>query len=210
MTDALPRRYDGAMFRRPLLPRLLTLIAIATLLAGCASSQPAPATFHVPAGQYADVFDAARDTLRAMRFELDRVDARAGVITTRPKHSAGFAAPWDREQSTLTQEWEDLANEQYRTVRILFERVDPADPTTAAQTTTDLRSFAGDLAGTVTIVIERKSRPLWHVDTTSVRLSSFARDPLGGGRRVLVPIARDQRLEGRLAQRLDRSTTKSP
>ncbi len=222
MTAALPRRYDGGMFRLCRLLRPLTLIAIATFLAGCASRQPMPATFHVPAGQYADAFDAARDRLRSMRFELDRVDARAGVITTRPKHSAGFASPWDREQSTFTQEWEDLANEQYRTVRILFQPAQPthaepspgestpAPPVPARSTAADLRSFTGDLAGTVVVVIERKSRPLWRIDPTGVRLSTFSRDPIGGSPRVLVPIARDQRLEGRLAKRFGRDTTASP
>ncbi len=188
--------------------RLIALFGLAFLVAGCAASDPAPPTFLVSAGHYAEAFDTARDTLRRMQFELDRVDARAGVITTRPKHSAGIATPWDLEQSTLSQEWEDFTNEQYRSVRILFEptagHAAGSQPSDGLSALTDLRTFSGDLTGTVIIVIERKSRPNWRIDTTTIRLSSFARDPLGGGGRVLVPIARDSRLEGRLAQRIER------
>lgn len=195
-------RYDSGMFR------LTALFGLAFLFAGCAASDPAPPTFLVSAGHYAKAFDTARDTLRTMQFELDRVDARAGVITTRPKHSAGIATPWDLEQSTLAQEWEDFTNEQYRSVRILFEpttgraaRSQQSDGSAAAS---DLRTFSGDLTGTIIIVIERKNRPNWRIDTTTIRLSSFARDPLGGGQAALVPIARDVRLEGRLAKRIQR------
>ncbi len=188
--------------------RLVALFGLAFVLVGCAASDPAPPTFLVSAGHYADAFDATRDTLRTMQFELDRVDARAGVITTRPKHSAGIATPWDREQSTLSQEWEDFTNEQYRSVRILFEptagRAAGSRQSDGSSPASDLRTFSGDLTGTVIIVIERKSRPNWRIDTTSIRLSSFARDPLGGGGRDLVPIARDVRLEGRLAKRIQR------
>ena len=201
------RRYDSGMFR------LVILFVVALVSTGCAAHNSAPATFHVSAGHYADAFNAARDTLRTMQFELDRVDARAGVITTRPKHSAGIAAPWDTEQSTLSQEWEDFTHEQYRSVRLLFEPTERAAAIaqeSGVSALTDLRKFSGDITGIVIVVIKRKTRPNWRIDTTSIRLSSFARDPLGGSGRVLVPIERDTRLEGRLARRIERRMTKSP
>ena len=58
----------------------------------------------VEPGQYAVAFDTARDVLRDNLFTLDRVDGRAGVITTQAKRSAGLASPWDGEQSTAEQD----------------------------------------------------------------------------------------------------------
>lgn len=81
-------------------------------------------------------FDLARDVLREEGFILDRVDAAAGIITTRPKTTAGLATPWDAEQSSAEQEIDDLANRQQRTVRITFEPVERASATTAPATTT--------------------------------------------------------------------------
>src|SRR5204862_8124944 len=69
---------------------------------------------------YSKAFDATRDLLRSYHFSLERVDAAAGVITTGYKATAGLATPWDREQSGLSQEFEDLLNQQSRRVRVTF------------------------------------------------------------------------------------------
>lgn len=120
-------------------------------------------------------FDLARDILREEGFVLDRVDAQGGVITTRAKTTAGFATPWHSDQSTASQEVEDLASRQQRTVRITFE----APNGTMFE---DLRSAeaAGtestELTMTVRVIVERMSRPGWRVNTTSVRLSSYCID----------------------------------
>ncbi|MCH8270455.1 MAG: hypothetical protein IH985_04490 [Planctomycetes bacterium] len=186
------------------------IMVLASLLMGCAAGQPMPPTFSVAEGQYAAAFDAARRTLRDMRFELDRVDARRGIISTHRKHSAGLATPWDREQSSLSREWEDFANHQFRTVRIIFEPVgaaapeQPASPTAPSPALIDLRGFVGPFTGTVIVVIERRSRPNRRIDTTSIRLSTFARDPINRGGTFTRPIARDEHLEGRLAARIQR------
>ena len=186
------------------------IVVLASVLVGCAAGEPKRATFTVAEGRYAAAFDAARQTLRDMRFELDRVDARSGVISTHRKHSAGLATPWDREQSSLWQEWEDFANHQFRTVRIIFEPVgaagpdQPASPTAVGPLPIDLREFVGPFTGTVIVVIERRSRPNRRIDTTSIRLSTFARDPINRGGRFTRPIARDEYLERRLAARIQR------
>ena len=186
------------------------IVVLASLLMGCASGEPKRATFSINEGQYAQAFDAARRTLRDMRFELDRVDARHGVLSTHRKHSAGLATPWDREQSSLSQEWEDFANHQFRTVRIIFEPVgaakpeQPASPTAPSPAPNDLREFVGPITGTVIVVIERRSRPHRRIDTTSIRLSTFARDPINRGGTFTRPIARDEHLERRLAARIQR------
>ena len=170
---------------------------------GCASD--GPSTFDVPEGAYSVAFDGAKDMLREMRFELDRVDARAGVITTHPKASAGFATPWDVEQSTLRQEWSDLLNRHFRIVRIEFtpalgaQRAELGSPTAPQGADPDLREHSGPMRATVRVSLERLSRPGWRPSTASIGLSSFAVDTVNGSASFTTPVTRDTRLESRLS-----------
>jgi hypothetical protein len=187
--------------------RLLSILCLLALaIGGCAVAPRASSEVRVPTGGYAAAFDAARETLLARRFELERVDARAGVITTRPKSSSGLATPWDTEQSTLTQEVEDLFNRQQRHIRITFE---PAAP---GETPDDLRTVSGALTARVEVVIERLHRPGWQIEPAAVRFSSYTRDPALASRGLwpayAVPFAQDPALaaaiEADIAARLSR------
>lgn len=200
--------------------RAAIALLLGALLGGCSSPQK-PAAFTVAPGDYPAAFDAAKEVLRDYRFELDRVDARAGVITTRPKTSGGLVSPWDREQSTLGQELEDTLNAQFRTVRITFE---PADAATAAAgeprpqaapgpAPADIRLADTPLTARVQVIVERAQRPLWRVEQSAVFQSSFARDPdlarrVGG--RYTVPFAQDTRLAGRVADAIARRAAANP
>jgi hypothetical protein len=135
------------------------------------------------------VFDASREVLMQYRFALDRVDATRGVITTHPKRTAGLATPWDREQSGLDQEWEDLLNEQRRVVRVEFDR----DPSSIDGAFTRAR---------VQVELLRTNRPGWRVETESVRLSNHARTRDRDGE--LEPASQREviGLDTRLAQRI--------
>lgn len=105
------------------------LLGIAALL--CAGCQQGPLV--VAADKYAVAFDAARDLLRSYRFEIERVDAQAGTITTLPRRSGGALTPWDREQQSWTQEWDDTFNLNARRVRVTFSPWEAeAEPTGAA------------------------------------------------------------------------------
>ena len=149
-------------------------IALAlSLLSGCAghthrtdqesiAEDDASVTIETGEASDATLMDAAREVLMEYRFALDRVDARHGVITTHPKRTAGLATPWDREQSGLDQEWEDLFNEQRRVVRVEFDR----DPASSGDAITGAR---------VQVEILRTRRPGWRIEAESVRLSSHAR-----------------------------------
>lgn len=135
------------------------------------------------------VFDASREVLMEYRFALDRVDATRGVITTHPKRTAGLVTPWDREQSGLDQEWEDLLNEQRRVVRVEFDR----DPSSGDDAFTRAR---------VQVEVLRTNRPGWRVETESVRLSNHARTRDRDGE--LEPASQREviGLDARLAQRI--------
>lgn len=182
--------------------KCLLAVLMLAVLAGCAAPRLRSPEFHVAPGQYAAAFEAARDTLVAARFEIERVDAAGGVITTNAKTTAGLATPWDTEQSTLTQEWEDFVNDQQRRVRITFE---PRTPP-AGDGPIDLRTVDGPMIGRIEVVVDRIRRPNWRLEPTSMRFSSFAQDPALAGRgmapRYEVPFTQDPLLAARFAEQI--------
>ncbi len=175
-------------------PCLLAILA-ALALGGCASTPDEPAEFVIEPGGYGAAFAAAKEALIDARFELDRVDALAGVITTHPKPTSGFATPWDGEQSDLSQEWEDLINRQLRRVRVTFDSDAPPSA--------DRREAAGPMTGRVEVTIDRLRRPGWRIESSSIRFSSFAYDPDLAGRQMWpnykVAYSQDSELARRLA-----------
>lgn len=156
------------------------IMATAWIAAGMGCAGAADTTeLTVAGGRYGATFDAVRQVLRDERFELERVDATEGVITTRPRYSSGLVTPWDGVQSTLGQEAEDLLNNQRRVVRVTFEEAggegDSSPPPTAAPV--DLRTAEEPLVMRVRVVVLRDYKPGWRVNTTSVRLSTHTVDP---------------------------------
>lgn len=195
---------------------LAILFALAAaFLGGCAAPKPLPPTFAIAPGGYDAAFDAAREVLRGYRFQIDRIDAGSGVISTAPKRSSGFATPWDTEQTTTREDFEDLFNHQQRTVRINFE---PAEPSQSGDSgdaqlgeTTgliDLRRYEGPLVARVMVVVEREHRSGWRVETVSIASSSFTYDPALAPRGMAgsywVPVAQDPLLAGRLAAKIQK------
>ena len=143
---------------------------------------------------YEDAFVAAREVLAEFRFGINRVDAARGVLTSYPKRSAGLASPWDGEQSSIGQEFEDLTNQQERTIHIEFERGEQADADAGA----------GRVVARVRVIVNRVHRPNWRVDTQSILLSTHARsrDAMGNLERseFREPIGQDTALADRLAR----------
>jgi hypothetical protein len=176
-------------------------------LGGCAAPE-GETQLEVAPGAYAATFDAARRVIRDARFDLERVDATEGVISTRPKHSAGLMTLWDGEQSSAGQEIEDVVNNQRRLVRVTFE---PSGAGEGADEETrgvwDLREAAVPLTMRVRVVVLRDYKPGWQVQTSSVRLSTHAYDP-ELAQRGMVPdfetaIDEDRALAGRLVKQIE-------
>jgi hypothetical protein len=174
------------------------------VLVGCTPANVAP-TFDVSQGDYARAFDASVETLREYRFKVDRVDAAAGVVTTFPKSSSGLATPWDVEQSTPTQEVEDLVAFNSRQVRITFEPRALAGrvaPPREATTTFE----AGPMVGRVEAVILRRYVRGWRVSPAAILQSDFTFDTQaaakGQPQQFDAPLTRDERLAARLASRI--------
>lgn len=186
--------------------------AFTAFLGGCTTSQEP--RLEVAAGQYAQAFEATRETLREYDFTLDRVDAASGVITSAVKDSSGLATPWDSEQSGIDQEWEDFINRQRRFVRVAFVPAEAAgsktpqrDPASAlAPDLVDLRDYEGPVVATVSVTIERVQRPGWQVNTKSINQSTFMRDPelvaKGMQPSYSVELEPDDRLARRIADRI--------
>ena len=112
-----------------MLARLAVLLAFVALLTGCAQSRqspatPAAATFTIPVADYASLFETARDELTRRRFEIERVDARSGIIVTQPKTGAGLLAPWTLAPGARI--GEDTLNSQSRIIEIRFEAAEAA------------------------------------------------------------------------------------
>ena len=145
----------------------------------------------IDGASYEEVFAMAREVLSEYRFGINRVDASRGVITTHPKRTTGLASLWDQEQSSLGQEIEDLANQQERTIRVVFERAQDAvahDPVVRAR---------------VEVMVFRVHRPHWRVETESIRFSTHAQSRDVNGKieagEFREPIGQDIELARRVA-----------
>jgi len=185
----------------------VSLWSVPLALAACAAPTTPPVVPY-DAGAFSRTFDAAKDVLREMQFDLDRVDARAGVITTHPASSAGIATPWIPHAADSAAGLENLFERQRRVARVTF-RATPEPGSNdgsfaEAAPPADLLQPPGEVV--VTVQIERMYRPGRRVDATSVRLQSFAFDPRAdqssAGRVEARSVGEDLSLAGVIARKL--------
>lgn len=192
------------------------IVSIAALCAGCATVPRGGATFEIPPGEYAAAFEAAKSALIDSRFELDRVDAAAGVISSQHRQSVGFARPWDNQQSHASQEVGEFLHRHNRVVRITFGPVPPAEPAEGTQAApgeapADLRTLDEPLVGTVRVVIVRLYRTGFRADPSGITLGTFSEPLVLSDRNVWpgfsTPVRRDTSLEKRVAESIRRKLT---
>lgn len=124
----------------------------------------------VAAGRYAQAFDAARDVLRDCGLTLDRVDARAGVLTTLPASSAGLFTPWSPLDPSLADALRRTLRYERLRVRLRFA---PIDPGGAGEF--DIHRFDRGARVSVEALVEPVDRPGLRVSPLSPRLASVAR-----------------------------------
>lgn len=158
------------------LPIALLLAILLAALSGCSSTSTSEesVTLLVPAGKYTETFQAARDTLRLERFELDRVDAPRGVLTTQPKDAPGIARPWDTRTDSM---WQDAAAHQLRSIRITFRTPGFTGDRDVDDPSIDLVEQARDTEMLVQASVERVQRPGRRAQVDSVRMTSQATSP---------------------------------
>lgn len=189
---------------------------------GCGSGGERAVEFAVPPGRYIETVEVARRVLMEAQFEIDRVDAAAGVLTTHPKSSAGLLTPWITDQSTLEQRVADAANTHRRRVRVTFEpaavgvpegpggqaAADVAGGVWSSVGALDLRESEVALTARVEVYVDRVRRPGLRLETESIRTSRVSLDPSLSARMMnpeyVTSVDRDDLLAARLAERMRR------
>jgi hypothetical protein len=97
----------------------LSIVALTALPGGCARElAQTPNPIEIAAGEYDRVFDASIQTLRDMRFTVERKDRRFGVVTTEPLPAASAIEPWHADNTTSQQVAQSTLHFQRRIVRI--------------------------------------------------------------------------------------------
>jgi hypothetical protein len=176
--------------------RASVLLALPGLgLGGCAGG--GPAELAIAPGEYPAAFDTAREVLRDARFDIDRVDARAGVLTTSARASTGLSLPWDLAFTDGA--LEDLLNRHARRIRVTFE---PAAEGDAPPIRDLMAAEPAPLVMRVRVLVEREQRPGWRLESSSVQLSTRSSDPALAQRGLepsyTVALREDPELSGRL------------
>lgn len=143
--------------------RFFLLLTLVLAPLGCRVSGPTTTT--VESDRYAEAFDVVKDTLREQGFELERVDARAGIITTRPQNSSGFFTPWVTSERRGRDEVASSLHRQRRIVEVRFLGGEGDRRTAAAPVTVD-----------VSARVERVYQPGVRATPASVRLRHVSED----------------------------------
>jgi len=167
---------------------------------GCASST-GPVTVTVPPGRYAEAFAITKDEIRRLGFQLARIDARNGVITSQTHSTGGLATPWLPNEATFGDRVESLLHRDQRRIVVTFDLVDGAaadvpveKPAEAESAPTDVdanetasaekgligfgpvppdrRSWEGELICRVSVPYERLHRSGLRLSPVGIRLSN--------------------------------------
>ncbi len=133
-------------------------LAALALLGGCALQrgpvEPNPMT--VTGAEFDAVFHACREALRERYFEEDRIDRRAGVITTAPSTAGGIGEFWRRDRADA----EGIALASLGAVRkIVSIQIKPTK--------------TGGFTVALTVVTQRRQLPNLEPTTTSDAYSIF-------------------------------------
>jgi len=181
---------------------LVLIVATAALMAGstgCATGGPTGWT--IPAGDYAQAFQATKETLRRRGFTLDRVDARGGVIITAPAESAGLATPWSRTEGSPAGEIASFLHRDRRRVTVRFAPDDADEPEAGG---VDRMHYVGPITASVVVEREIIHRPGFHLSSTGVRLSSVSSSTAGAERIIVRSAGEDRALAHAIAAPLIR------
>lgn len=191
---------------------------LAVVVAGCAllvagvgcGGREGPAGVALPGERYDEAFTQTRELLIARGFELERIDAARGVISTQPKASAGAFTPFDLRQGSARQELDDTLNHQRRVVRVEFVPAIPGagqpgiDAPGVAPSVQPLPlDAASEIVARFGVVLERRTSPDLVVEPESVSIVSRVQDR-GISERGLpavgyAPVRQDRLYAGELA-----------
>lgn len=181
-------------------------------LGGCAAREE-PATFNVAQGEYERAFVATRAVLREVNFEIERVDAARGVITTRARSDAGVFTPWTGYQLDAASAVEGSLNQQRRRVRVTFVPI--ADQATyeggggdqdRIGSQLDEVASRGPWTAYVDVGVTRMQTSGLRPPPRTVLLSSVSVDPIAQAQGIAtiyeVPVSQDTAMAAALTRRI--------
>ena len=208
----------------------VAISAVSVSLCGCASDPTGPTFLVVPHDQYVAAFDAAAEAARQEGLVPEIADRQSGLIGTAARTAGSVLEPWD---------WRDLTASEVVSGTFAFERrrahfefvpagfhpiapegtaplVGPALPGSERDVGESVTAVAGNLELRVSVSIERQFRPgfqsspytrsrlSYSTDVTNKDDASTLRD-----RSSWTPVARDERLERILIERITALLTQS-
>lgn len=139
-------------------------------LTGCQQQLPVSPAASMAERNFNAVWDASVEVLRSYRFTLDRMDKRAGVITTLPLTSAQWFELWRHDAVTPTDVAESSLHTIYRQVTVTIRRRDGATTAPAAGS-----AAAPEYVANVEIQVARSDRPNPPVTSTADAYEMFLR-----------------------------------
>ena len=113
---------------------IVLLVLLGSSIAGCSEARRteyiSTRQLAIPDGAAAEdqLWNAIQDTLRRHHLRLDRVDRRAGVVTTTPMMSQHFFELWRRDVATRQDFWEATLNPIRRRVEVSIARSENHKP----------------------------------------------------------------------------------
>lgn len=181
---------------------IFVLALVAAAIGGCARhTEPVVSAEQMTPGEpeFLAMWDAATDVLREYRFELDRQDRRAGVITTEPMLGRHGPELWRKDAVTGEAVAEGTLQSIYRTV------------------TVEIVSDSGEYRPVVRVDLTRSDRQTPQVTSTSEAIALF-RLPGDGRKRQrylmeyeqtdeepaegITQLGRDEALEQKLTEKI--------
>lgn len=154
--------------------------------------QPGPVAEH---RDFDRLWAAAEQAARGHGFTLDRIDYRAGVLTTEPLVSKQFFEFWRKDVGTAAGTAESSLATVRRTVRFEFNK-----------------GGTGGYRVKPKVLVERYSTPERRITSTHQyrRLLTTPNPERMGGSAYWYPVDRDTELEGRLVEAIERRLNDRP
>jgi hypothetical protein len=190
---------------------------------GCASVSEGPEFVPVHQGSYERAFDAACAVAREEGLIPEITDRRAGSIETQPRTAGSLLEPWAWQDLTASEVVEGTFGFERRRARFEFvpagfrpippeataPLAGPILPGSSRGTGADVASATGDLELRVSVSVERQFRPGYQGPAYTRSLGSFSTDVTRKDDpraprdlSMWTPIARDERLERLLLERV--------
>lgn len=190
---------------------------------GCASDPSGPAFLNLPHAQYERAFLAACDVARAEGLAPELMDRRAGTIETAPRFVGSALEPWTFGDQTASDVVEGTFGFERRRARFEFmpagarqqtpdvgaPLAGPILPGSQRGEGADLTRVTGEIEVRVSVSVERQFRPGYQGGAYTRALGSYWRPAPSKGeaapardRSMWSAVARDERLERRLVERL--------